>query len=133
MDAFWFWALGVGGVLIAGIVGVGGVLFLEKRFPPPPLRVPSLPADSGAPASTGETQPAEPQRSGRLDIGDLAHDPGAGNVGDRPWVRARMSYGDMFALGFYGGLGFAVGTALVWIALFTVLLPLMLALAGDTR
>ena len=125
--------MGILGV-VAPIVGIVGFVLFKKRFrSPETLSPPPLPADSGAPAGTGETQPVEPQRSGRLDIGDLAHDPGAGNVGDRPWVRARMSYGDMFALGFYGGLGFAAGTALVWIVLFTVLLPLMLALAGDTR
>ena len=92
MDAFWLWAvLGV----VAGVVLISGVLFLEKRLTTWATKglTLSLPADSGAPAGTGETQPAEPQRSGRLDIGELAHDPGAGNVGDRPWVRARMSCG----------------------------------------
>ena len=115
---------------------LAGVLFIERRLSAWELKASRpLPADrKSAPVGTSETQPAEPQRSGRLDIGDLAHDPGVGSVGDRPWVRARMSNGDMFALGFYGGLGFAVGTALVWLVLFSVLIiPFVLALAGSSR
>ena len=120
--------------VVAGVVLISGVLFLEKRLTTWETKglTLSLPADSGAPAGTGETQPAEPQRSNRLDIGDLAHDPGAGNVGTgRGWGRACPA-GHVRAR-LYGGLGFAAGPAPVWIVLFTVLLPLMLALAGDTR
>lgn len=74
------------------------------------------------PAGTPEAQPTATATPGRqLDVGDLAHDPGVGNVGDRPWVRTRMSNGDMFALGFYGGLGFLTASAIVGVALAVVI------------
>lgn len=44
-----------------------------------------------------------------------------------------MSYGGMFALGFYGGLGFLTATAVVWVALIAVVIALVLALAGGDR
>ncbi len=56
-----------------------------------------------------------------------AHSPGP--ISGRAWLRTRMSYGDMFALGFYGGLGFMAATAVGWIALIVVLVITGVALS----
>ena len=49
--------------------------------------------------------------------------------GEVPWERVRMSYGDYFAQGFYGGLGFMAATALLWAGLFVLGIFIGVALA----
>lgn len=92
----------------------------------------AIEAASEAEATPQEEEEAQPLDS-RLDIGDPAGEPDAEQVGDGPSPPARMSRRDMFAAGFYGGLGFLAATAIVWVAFIAVAVALVLALAGDNR
>ena len=86
-----------------------------------------------AEATPQEGEEAPQPLDSRLDIGDPAREPAPHQVGDGPSPSSRMSRRDMFAAGFYGGLGFLAATAVVWVALIAVAVALVLALAGDNR
>ena len=85
----------------------------------------AMPQEKGRCAATATGQPTGHRRFDRRTR--------CRQVGDGPSPPTRMSRQDMFAAGFYGGLGFLAATAVVWVALIAVAVALVLALAGDNR